>query len=189
MSIPTKMALSGFIATDPDLHFTADGTAYCRLRVGVEQWRKETDGTFTALEPTFHDMVSFDATAREIYARFRPGDSLSTTLENEAIATVENEATQTDWMGDLSGGLGFDPAAGCGRCSAAAGRTGSGDRQGHGRAGARLGPATEVRAAGRADCVHPVRVVGEATAREDTGYAGDGDRRAGRLDRVDHVVS
>jgi len=24
---------------------------------------------------------------------------MSTTLENEAIATVENEATQTDWMG------------------------------------------------------------------------------------------
>jgi len=36
---------------------------------------------------------------------------LSTTLENEAIATVENEATQTDWMGDLCRGLGFDPAA------------------------------------------------------------------------------
>ena len=53
---------------------------------------------------------------------------LSTTVENEAIATVENEATQTDWMGDLSGGLGFDPAAGCGRCSAAAGRAGSGYR-------------------------------------------------------------
>jgi DNA-binding GntR family transcriptional regulator len=32
---------------------------------------------------------------------------LSTTLENEAIATVENEATQTDWMGDLCGGLGL----------------------------------------------------------------------------------
>jgi hypothetical protein len=36
---------------------------------------------------------------------------LSTTLENEAIATVENEATQTDWMGDLGGGLGVDQAA------------------------------------------------------------------------------
>ncbi|MBB2988534.1 hypothetical protein FHW14_003731, partial [Terracoccus luteus] len=33
-------------------------------------------------------------------------DVVSTTLENEAIATVENEATQTDWMGDLSGRLG-----------------------------------------------------------------------------------
>jgi hypothetical protein len=27
------------------------------------------------------------------------------TLENEAIATVENKATQTDWVGDLSGGF------------------------------------------------------------------------------------
>ena len=49
---------------------------------------------------------------------------LSTTFENEAIAAVENEAIQTDWMGDLSGGLGSYPAAGCGRCSAAPGRTG-----------------------------------------------------------------
>ena len=57
-----------------------------------------------------------------------PARAVSTTLENEAIATVENEATQTDWMGDLSGGLGFDPAAGCGRCSAASGRAGSGGR-------------------------------------------------------------
>jgi hypothetical protein len=37
---------------------------------------------------------------------------LSATLENEAIATVENEATQEDWMGDFCGGLGFDPALG-----------------------------------------------------------------------------
>ncbi|WP_344257499.1 hypothetical protein, partial [Terrabacter carboxydivorans] len=43
---------------------------------------------------------------------------VSTTLENEAIATVENEATQTDWMGDLSGGLGSDPAAGRRWCAA-----------------------------------------------------------------------
>ncbi len=38
---------------------------------------------------------------------------VSTTLENEAIATVENEATQTDWRGDLSGRLGIDPQAVC----------------------------------------------------------------------------
>ena len=75
MSIPTKMSLVGFIATEPDLHFTDAGTAFCRLRVGVEQWRKEVDGSFTPLEPTFHDMVSFEAAARETHARFRPGDS------------------------------------------------------------------------------------------------------------------
>jgi hypothetical protein len=37
---------------------------------------------------------------------------LSAPLENEAIVPLENGATQTDWLGDLSGGLGADPAAG-----------------------------------------------------------------------------
>ena len=75
MSIPTQMSLAGFIASDPDLHFTTAGAEHVRLRVGVEQWRKEVDGNFTRLDPTFHDMVAFESTARETYARFRKGDS------------------------------------------------------------------------------------------------------------------
>jgi hypothetical protein len=61
--------------------------------------------------------------ALEVGYRHLDTAAVSTTLENEAIATVENGATQTDWMGDLCGGLGFDPAAGGGRCFAASGRT------------------------------------------------------------------
>src|SRR3954452_5124459 len=75
MSIPTQMSLVGFVASAPELHFTKKGDECCRLRVGVEQWRKEVDGTFTKLDPTFHDMVTFESTARETYARFRAGDS------------------------------------------------------------------------------------------------------------------
>lgn len=75
MSIPTQMSLVGFIASDPDLHFTVAGAEYVRLRVGVEQWRKEVNGDFTKLDPIFHDMVAFESTARELYARFRKGDS------------------------------------------------------------------------------------------------------------------
>ena len=75
MSIPTQMSLVGFVASAPELHFTKDGSECCRLRVGVEQWRKEVDGDFTKLDPTFHDMVAFESTARETYARFRKGDS------------------------------------------------------------------------------------------------------------------
>ena len=75
MSIPTQMSLVGFVASAPELHFTKDGAECCRLRVGVEQWRKEADGEFTELDPTFHDMVAFESTARETYARFRKGDS------------------------------------------------------------------------------------------------------------------
>jgi single-strand DNA-binding protein len=75
MSIPTQMSLVGFIAADPVLHFTTAGAEYVRLRVGVEQWRKEVDGGFTKLDPSFHDMVVFESTARELHARFRKGDS------------------------------------------------------------------------------------------------------------------
>src|SRR4249919_1949949 len=75
MSIPTQMSLAGFIASAPELHFTAAGKEYARVRVGVEQWRKEVNGDFTKLDPTFHDMVAFESTARETYARFCPGDS------------------------------------------------------------------------------------------------------------------
>ena len=75
MSIPTQMSLVGFIASSPELHFTKGGAECCRMRVGVEQWRKEVDGSFTKLDPAFYDMVAFESTARETYARFRRGDS------------------------------------------------------------------------------------------------------------------
>ena len=75
MSIPTQTSLVGFLASAPELHVTAAGKEYARVRVGVEQWRKEVDGDFTKLDPPFHDLVAFESTARETYARFRPGDS------------------------------------------------------------------------------------------------------------------
>lgn len=94
--------------------------------------------------------------AAQSSSKSRETNSVSTTLENEAIATVENGATQTDWMGDLCGGLGFDSAAGRGRCSAASGRAGSGCRQVDGQAGVGLRRAAEVRPAAGADVVYAV---------------------------------
>jgi single-strand DNA-binding protein len=75
MSIPTQMSLVGSIASAPELHFTKAGAERCRMRVGIGQWRREVDGSFTKLDSTFHDMVAFESTARETYARFRKGDS------------------------------------------------------------------------------------------------------------------
>ena len=40
MTIPTQMSLLGFIATDPDLHFSEDGVARFSARVGVRQFRR-----------------------------------------------------------------------------------------------------------------------------------------------------
>src|SRR5829696_2043982 len=113
---------------------------------------------------------------------------LSTTLENEAVGTLENEATQTDWLGDLSRGLGVGPPVGGGWGSAASGRAGSRDRQVDGRAGAGFGSAAQIRTGTGADVVHPVRAAGAGDPGGASGYAGHGDRRTGRLDRVGHVV-
>ncbi len=69
---------------------------------------------------------------------------MSATLENEAVATVENEATQADWLGDLSGRLGIDQAACRGRGSAASGCSGFGHWAGDGGPGGGVGSAAEV---------------------------------------------
>ncbi|MCR1785941.1 single-stranded DNA-binding protein [Nocardioides carbamazepini] len=96
MPIRTQMSLVGFIANDPELHFTEAGNEYGRVRVGIEHWRKEADGSFTKLDPTFHDMVTFDSTARETYARFRKGDSFIASgyvheYEDKRTGTVKEE--------------------------------------------------------------------------------------------------
>lgn len=98
MSIPTQLSLVGFVASAPELRFTCEGKERCRLRVGVEQWRREANGDFTKLDPTFHDMVAFESTARETCARFRMGDSFVASgyiheyeVENRGGASVIKE--------------------------------------------------------------------------------------------------
>ena len=75
MTIPIQMSLHGFIATAPQLNFTGNGAARFYARVGVEHYRKETDGSFTKLDSTFHDMVAYAKTAERAYARFKVGDN------------------------------------------------------------------------------------------------------------------
>ena len=76
MTIPTQMSLHGFIATAPELNFTGKGHARFYCRVGVEHFRKEVDGSFTKLDPTFHDLVMFDRSAERAYSRFKVGDQV-----------------------------------------------------------------------------------------------------------------
>src|SRR5680860_1052416 len=79
MTIPTQMSLHGFIATDPDLHFSENGVARFSARVGVREFRQNPDGSATQLEPTFHDLVIFRKTAERAYEAFRKGDTFVTT--------------------------------------------------------------------------------------------------------------
>lgn len=79
MTIPTQMSLHGFIATDPDLHFSESGVARFCARVGVRQFRQNADGSTTQLEPTFHDLVIFRKAAEPAYEAFRKGDTFVAT--------------------------------------------------------------------------------------------------------------
>lgn len=74
MSIPTHLSLAGFIASEPQLTLTSKGDARFVARVGVEHSRREPDGSFTEIEPTFHNLVLYRATAERAYEQFRKGD-------------------------------------------------------------------------------------------------------------------
>ena len=76
MAIPTQLSLQGFIATEPQLSFGESGHARFYCRVGIEQHRKEADGSFTKVEPVLCDLVVFDRAAERAYSRFKPGDQI-----------------------------------------------------------------------------------------------------------------
>ena len=79
MTIPTQMSLHGFIATDPDLHFSENGVA--RFSARVVSGCGGSAGTQTARPPnsTFHDLVLFRKTAERAYEAFRKGDTFVAT--------------------------------------------------------------------------------------------------------------
>ena len=74
MTIDTQAAICGFIATEPRLTYTEDGVPRFYARIGIEHSRLEPDGSFTQLEPTFHDMTMFRRAAEESVGRFHKGD-------------------------------------------------------------------------------------------------------------------
>ncbi|MCH6470784.1 single-stranded DNA-binding protein [Sinomonas terrae] len=97
MAIHTQQSVSGFIASEPQLTYTAKGDPRFYARIGQEHYRREADGSFTELEPTFHDLVAYRATAERAYERLAKGDSFvaegyAHTFEHERDGqTVESE--------------------------------------------------------------------------------------------------
>lgn len=75
MAIQTKDSLSGFIASDPQLTFTGNGEARFYARIGQPHARREEDGSFTKLDPTFADLVMFRKSAELAHAQFQKGDN------------------------------------------------------------------------------------------------------------------
>ena len=75
MTFHTQQSLSGFIASDPQHSVTDSGDSRFYVRVGQPHFRREDDGRFTELDPSFHDMVAYRATADRALDRFAKGDS------------------------------------------------------------------------------------------------------------------
>jgi len=75
MALHTQQSFSGFIASEPQRSVTEHGDTRFYARVGQPQFRREADGSFTPVEPSFHDLVAYRATAERALARFRKGDN------------------------------------------------------------------------------------------------------------------
>jgi len=75
MALHTQQSVSGFIASDPQQSTTENGDTRLYVRIGQPHFRRNEDGTFTELEPSFHDMVAYRATAERALTRFTKGDS------------------------------------------------------------------------------------------------------------------
>ena len=75
MALHTQQSLSGFIASEPQQSVTENGDTRFYVRVGQAHVRREPDGSFTELEPTFHDLVAYRATADRALTRLAKGDS------------------------------------------------------------------------------------------------------------------
>lgn len=101
MTIPTQMSLHGYIATAPELSFTDKGHARFYCRVGIEQHRKEVDGSFTRLDPVYADLVMFERTAERAYSRFKPGDRImpratsTSTSKTDPARSVRSESSSS----------------------------------------------------------------------------------------------
>jgi single-strand DNA-binding protein len=74
MTLHTQQSLSGFIASEPQQSVTENGDTRFYVRVGQPHFRREGGG-FTPLEPSFHDLVAYRATAERALNRFAKGDS------------------------------------------------------------------------------------------------------------------
>lgn len=75
MALQTQQSLSGFIASEPQQSVTGTGDTRFYVRIGQPHFSREDSGGFTELDPSFHDLVAFRATADRALTRFAKGDS------------------------------------------------------------------------------------------------------------------
>ncbi|MDE0545947.1 single-stranded DNA-binding protein [Microbacterium sp. C7(2022)] len=75
MSLHTQQSVSGFIASDPQRSITENGDTRLYVRIGQPHFRRNDDGSFTELDPSFHDLVAYRVTAERALSQLQKGDS------------------------------------------------------------------------------------------------------------------
>jgi len=73
--LKTSQSINGFIASDPKITFNDQGQARFYARIGINHFQRNEDGTFTEMEPSFHDLIQFGRGAELSAERFRKGDN------------------------------------------------------------------------------------------------------------------
>ncbi|QRY41417.1 single-stranded DNA-binding protein [Microbacterium hominis] len=96
MGIRTYQSFSGYVATDPSIQPTPDGTPRFYARAGQRQAHREPDGTFTAQPTQYMPILAFGAAAEEA-ALLARGDSF---VAEGRIRTVSYDKNGTHVEGE-----------------------------------------------------------------------------------------
>lgn len=109
MTLRTQQSVSGFIASEPQRSVTENGDIRFYARIGQPHFQRNEDGSFTALAPSFHDLVAYRATAERALTRFAKGDSFVAEGYVRTF-TTERDAQPTEGEEFVAKKLGHDLA-------------------------------------------------------------------------------
>ena len=94
----TALAVSGNLARDPELSYSAAGRPWCRCRVAVSQNHKGDDGTWHDGPPEYISLVCFGKLAENVAASLRKGDRIVAKGRFEEEHWTGKDGTkQTGW--------------------------------------------------------------------------------------------
>lgn len=87
----------GRLASDPELSFTASGSARTTFRVAVDDRRQLDSGAWETTQTVFHDVVSFGKKAEAIAGMYMKGDAVLIMGKLKASINTTNDKTYTNW--------------------------------------------------------------------------------------------
>lgn len=104
----TSEAINGFIADDPRLTYSQDGTPRFYARIGIPHYEATGDGRFRRLDNTYHDLIQFGLAAELSYERFSRGDEFIAQGQTRQYTREVEGQSRTDEQ-FLARRIGHDP--------------------------------------------------------------------------------